>query len=292
VIATSRAWLLALIALLCLPPVLTGCVHDGIGLDPLTAPAERQDDAAPEIAVPPPIDHPLPLRAPWWGPKGVPTLQGGWGVRSAPRVPVSAEEITHGPTDRPQLSLIINAGAGYTVAEEMLDVLAARGVRTTFFLLGWWAERNSELVRRIDAEGHEIASHGHSVFDLTRVSDAEVEADLERADAAISAITGHTTRPLWSPSAGYRDARVRAIAARLGYRPILWSQDSGDWREDATADGVLSRALAGAEPGAIIVLHLDSPRSRTATAAVLGELIDAVRARGLEPVTITELVGE
>jgi peptidoglycan/xylan/chitin deacetylase (PgdA/CDA1 family) len=208
------------------------------------------------------------------------------------RVRVSAEEVLRGPSDRPYLSLVINAGAGYANAEEILDVLAARGVRTTFFLLGWWAERNPDLVRRIAAEGHEIASHGHSVFDLTRVSDAEVAADLERADAAISAITGRTTRPLWSPSAGYRDARVRAIAARLGYRPILWSQDSGDWRADATAEGVLRRALAGVENGAIIVLHLDSPRSRTATAVILGELIDTIRARSLEPVTITELIGE
>jgi peptidoglycan/xylan/chitin deacetylase (PgdA/CDA1 family) len=101
-----------------------------------------------------------------------------------------------------------------------------------------------------------------------------------------------TTRPLWSPSAGYRDARVRAIAARLGYRPILWTQDSGDWRETATAEGVFRQSMAGAVNGAIIVLHLDSPRSRSATAAIFGRLIDALRAEGLEPVTISELVGE
>jgi peptidoglycan/xylan/chitin deacetylase (PgdA/CDA1 family) len=208
------------------------------------------------------------------------------------RVPVSASEIVRGPADVPKLSLVVNAGAGYESAPEMLDVLAAKQVKTTFFLLGWWAERNPDLVRRMQAEGHEIASHGHSVFDLTAVSDAEVAADLERADAAISAITGQTTRPLWSPSAGYRDARVRGIAARLGYRPILWSQDSGDWQTTATAQGVLQRALAGVENGAIIVLHMDSPRTRTTTAVILGDLIDAIRARGIEPVTITELVGE
>jgi peptidoglycan/xylan/chitin deacetylase (PgdA/CDA1 family) len=207
-------------------------------------------------------------------------------------VPVSTDEIVRGPADQPRVSLIINAGSGDPPAEELLDVLSAKGVKTTFFLLGLWAERNPELVRRIAEEGHEIASHGHSVFDLTLVPDGEVAADLERADAALSAITGRSTRPLWSPSAGYRNARVRAVAARLGYRPILWSQDSADWRVDATADLVLRRALAGLEPGAIIVFHLDSPQSRAATAAVLGQVIDAARERGLEPVTISELVGE
>jgi peptidoglycan/xylan/chitin deacetylase (PgdA/CDA1 family) len=210
----------------------------------------------------------------------------------AKRVAVSPDEIVRGPADQPRVSLVINAGAGYPPAEDLLAILASRGVRTTFFLMGWWAERNPDLVRRIHAEGHEIASHGYREFDLTRVSDAAVVADLERAEAVISSITGQTTKPLWSPSAGYRDARVRRIAAGLGYRPILWTQDSGDWRETASPQGVLERALAGAVNGAIIVLHLDSPRSRTATAAILGQLIDMLRQRGLEPVTITELVGE
>jgi peptidoglycan/xylan/chitin deacetylase (PgdA/CDA1 family) len=208
------------------------------------------------------------------------------------QVAVSADEVLRGPVDRPFVSLVINAGSGYPPAEELLDILAARGVKTTFFLMGWWAEKNPELVRRIHAEGHEIASHGYREYDLTLVSDAAVTADLERAESVLSGITGITTRPLWSPSAGYRDARVRGIAARLGYRPILWTQDSGDWREDATANGVLRQALAGAVPGAIIVMHLDSPQSRAATATIMGTLIDTLRVRGLEPVTITELIGE
>lgn len=211
---------------------------------------------------------------------------------SGKRVVVSATEVLRGPADRPYVSLVINAGSGYPPAAEELDVLASRGVKTTFFLMGHFAEKEPELVRRIYDEGHEIASHGYKVFDLTLVSDAAIIADLEYADAIISGITGVTTRPLWSPSAGYRNARVNAVAAGLGYRPIIWTADSGDWRETATAEGVLRQALAGAVNGAIIVLHMDSPRSRTATAVILGELIDTLRARGLEPVTITELIGE
>ena len=171
----------------------------------------------------------------------------------------------------------------------MLDVLAAKGVRTTFFLMGWWAERNPELVRRIGAE-HEVASHGHQVFDLTIVSDSEWVADLERAEAVIGGLIGRTTRPLWSPSAGYRDARVRSLAASLGYRPIYWTVDSGDWRVDATPELVQRRVLEGAENGAIIVLHFESPRTRTSTAVVLPTLIDQLRAGGYRLVTISELV--
>ena len=137
-----------------------------------------------------------------------------------PTVPVSADEVSHGDPASPRIALAINVGAGYTPAVSMLDTLRDRDLRTTFFVMGWWAERNPDILARIAADGHEIASHGHSVFDLTRVSDAAVVEDLEAADSAIAAVTGHTTRPLWSASAGYRDARVLRLAASLGYRPI------------------------------------------------------------------------
>ena len=208
------------------------------------------------------------------------------------RVPVSPEEIVRGPANRPYVSLIINAGAGYEPAPEILDVLASRGVITSFFLMGWWAERNPELLLKIANGGHEIASHGHSIFDVTQASDAAIANDLESADAVISGITGYTTRPLWSASAGYRNARVHNIAARLGYRPIFWTYDSGDWTPTATAQSVYRAAMRGAEPGAIIVFHFESSTTRTSTAVALGDIIDGMRAQGLEPVTITELVGE
>jgi peptidoglycan/xylan/chitin deacetylase (PgdA/CDA1 family) len=206
------------------------------------------------------------------------------------RVAVSAEEVVRGDPGRPWISLVFNAGSGYRTATRIADVLKEKSVRTTFFPLGWWVEKEGEFVRRIAADGHEVASHGHRVFDLTAVSDAEVIADLTRAEEVISAVTGRTTKPLWSPSAGYRDARVRRLAASLGYRPIFWTVDSGDWREDATAAGVRRRVLDGAVNGAIIVMHTDSPRSADTVAPMLGDLIDELRGRGLRLVTVTELV--
>jgi peptidoglycan/xylan/chitin deacetylase (PgdA/CDA1 family) len=208
----------------------------------------------------------------------------------APRVPVSAEEVARGDPSSPRIALVVNVGAGHTPAVAMLDTLRERGLRTTFFVMGWWAERNPQILAQIAAEGHEIASHGHSVFDLTRVSDAAVVADLESADAVIAAVTGRSSRPLWSASAGYRDARVLRLAASLGYRPIYLTVDSLDWRENATADGIYQRVMSQTVNGAIVVLHFDSPTTTTSTAAVLGRLIDDLRAQGFVPGTITQLL--
>jgi peptidoglycan/xylan/chitin deacetylase (PgdA/CDA1 family) len=205
-------------------------------------------------------------------------------------VPVSEEEVVRGDPTRPNIALVINVGAGYEPALGMLDTMADKQYRATFFVMGWWAEKHPEILRRISDEGHEIASHGHRVFELTKVSDAEVRADLEAADAAISAVTGRTTRPLWSASASDRDPRVNRIAASLGYRPIFWTYATSDWRPTATADGIYGEVMERAVNGAIIVLHFDSPTTVRSTAVALPRLIDDLRAAGFRLVTITELL--
>ncbi len=207
-----------------------------------------------------------------------------------PSVPVSDAIVLRGDPNLPNVALVFNVGAGYEPGVAILDALAEHQQRATFFVMGWWAERHPDLLRQIADGDHEIASHGHSILDLTQATDAQVRQDLERADTAISAVTGRSTRPLWSPSAGYQDARVRALAASLGYRPILWTIDTADWTADATPESVFSHIVNGAKNGAIIVLHFDSPPTRDSTAQVLPAAIDALRADGYRLVTITELL--
>jgi peptidoglycan-N-acetylglucosamine deacetylase len=205
-------------------------------------------------------------------------------------VPVSDREILRGDPDSPAIALVFNVGAGFTPSTTLLDTLAEKDYRATFFVMGWWAERHPDVLARIANGGHEIASHGHSIFDLTLASEAAIRADLQAADDAISAVTGASTRPLWSPSAGYRDARVRAIAASMGFRPILWTIDSGDWTYEATSESVYSKVMNGVVNGAIVVMHFDSPTTDASTAQVLPNLVDHLREAGFRLVTITELL--
>ena len=207
-----------------------------------------------------------------------------------PSVPVSEDEVLHGDPNVANMALVFNVGAGYEPATGILDTLAERQLHATFFVMGWWADRHPDVLRQIADGGHEIASHGHSIFDLTQASDDQVRADLESADLSISAVIGKTTRPLWSPSAGYRNARVRGIAASLGYRPILWTVDSGDWTLEATVESVYSHVVNSAANGTIVVLHFDSPKTRETTAEVLPAVIDTLRGAGYRLMTITELL--
>ncbi|MBI2756971.1 MAG: polysaccharide deacetylase family protein [Chloroflexi bacterium] len=205
-------------------------------------------------------------------------------------VEVSAAEVLRGDPTRPRVALVFNVGAGFEPGLSILDTLAEKNFRATFFVMGWWADKNPEVLKAVADGGHEIASHGHSVFDLTTVSSAAVAADLEAGDASISAVTGRSTRPLWSPSAGYRDLRVRQVAASLGYRPILWTLDSLDWTYEATSNAVYERVVSRTDNGFIVVQHFDSPTTPRSTAVALPRIIDDLRATGYELTTITDLL--
>jgi peptidoglycan/xylan/chitin deacetylase (PgdA/CDA1 family) len=244
---------------------------------PLVAPARAFAQATP---APRPVFQPV-------APADAPTAPTAGAVRT---VEVSADEVERGDPSKPNVTLAINVGAGSEPGLSMLDTLRDKGLRTTFFVLGWWADRQPDILRRIATDGHEVASHGHSVYDLTTVSDAEVRADLERADASIGAVTGKTTRPLWSASAGARDARVRQIAASIGYRPIYLTVDSLAWTQDATAESVYQRIMERTVNGAIVVCHFDSPTTVRSTAVALPRIIDDLRGAGFNLMTITDLL--
>ena len=64
--------------------------------------------------------------------------------------------------------------------ERLLALFEKHKTRATFFVLGWVAERLPELIRKIEAQGHEIASHGYNHLLLTEITPQEFEADLAK----------------------------------------------------------------------------------------------------------------
>ena len=96
----------------------------------------------------------------------------------------------------------------------VLDLFAGAGVRATFFTLGWVAERHPELVRRIVAEGHELASHGWQHVRVIHQSPEEFRADVIRTKALLEDLGGVPVR-------GYRAASYSIGARNLWALEIL-----------------------------------------------------------------------
>jgi polysaccharide deacetylase family protein (PEP-CTERM system associated) len=101
-------------------------------------------------------------------------------------------------------------------AHALLDILADADVRSTMFVLGWVAERYPAIVRRIVADGHEVASHTHLHRNLNQLSRDEVVRELAQAKDALEQVTGVPVRGVRAPNFSVSD-EVLDVLAEAGY---------------------------------------------------------------------------
>ncbi len=221
-------------------------------------------------------------------------------VASVPRPPQPAGpvEVSRGSLERRELALTFDCGGHAGPTQQILDVLREADVSATFFMIGDWVRAYPDLARQIAAR-HEIAHHSDRHPDYPSLTDEQIVADLEAGERAFIEVTGRTTRPLWRAPSGARDDRVLAAAARAGWTVhVFWTQernvrgelvtgDSGDWRP-FTPEQVLASIERAADlgNGVITVSHCDSEQTRV----VLRPAIEAIRARGMRIVTVSDLL--
>lgn len=196
---------------------------------------------------------------------------------------VPAVEVARGATGRREVALTFDAGSDYRPTKKILDTLAAAGVKCTFFLTGEWAEKNPRTAKKIAEAGHEIGNHSWDHPAFTSLGTSDIQEQLDRAEEAIVATTGRSSRPYFRPPLGARDERVRKVVADDGYMTIYWTLDSWDSvRKGITAQQIRDRVLGKIQPGSIVLMHCGSQ----ASADALPEILEGLKARNLTPVTI------
>ena len=114
----------------------------------------------------------------------------------------------------------------------VLEELARRGVRATFFLVGQQVERRPALAAEIAAAGHEVAIHGYRHRLLLRRSPRELAADFDRAAALIGEASG-VASGVYRPPYGIFSLAGLELARRR-WQPLLWSRWGRDWERRAT----------------------------------------------------------
>ena len=168
----------------------------------------------------------------------------------------------------------------------VLEILAAREVRATFFLVGEQVRRDPALALAIADAGHEIALHCDRHRNLLRLTPWQVGEDLARALDAIESATGRTPR-LYRPPYGVLNAAALLIARERGYRTMLWSHWGRDWEAKATAESITSLVTHGTGEGSVLLLHdaddYSAPGSWRRTARALPRVLAGMAERGLAP---------
>ena len=185
-----------------------------------------------------------------------------------------------------EVALTFDDGPGpYT--PEVLSVLERYHVKATFFAIGRMLEYFSASTVREIEDGDAIGDHTETHPMLARMSAHEQHEELFEQIARIELLGGK--RPvLFRPPYGSFNATTLAQLRQLHLLMVLWSVDTGDYQQPGV-EAIVQRALAGAQPGAIILMH-DGGGTRSETIAALPAIIKGLRERGLKPVTVPQLM--
>lgn len=177
---------------------------------------------------------------------------------------------------------------GYTA--KILDVLKEEKVPATFFVTGHYLKSEADLVKRMAKEGHTIGNHTWSHPDLTKVSDEQLEAELEKVRAMTEKITGEKQMMYLRPPRGIFSERTLKLAKDLGYFHIFWSLAFVDWHVDRQRGWKFAydNIMRQIHPGAILLLHTVSKDNADA----LQKAIRDLKAKGYEFKTLDDLMLE
>jgi len=167
----------------------------------------------------------------------------------------------------------------------VLDLLKARGVHATFFVVGQLARRHPGILRRMVAEGNVVGNHSWNHPEFFGKKAKMIRGQLVHTDAAIHRAIGHDP-VLMRPPFGEVTSKVRMTSRSLGEAVVIWDVDPRDWK-DRKASTVAHRVVTKARGGSIILTH-DSLKT---TRAAYVDIIDGLRARGFTLVTVPELFG-
>lgn len=180
-------------------------------------------------------------------------------------------------SDKDRIILTFDQGYenGYTAP--ILDVLKEKNVKAIFFLTGDYAKKEDKLVQRMIDEGHVLGNHGMTHASMPELSADELKEEIMSLHNFVLEKYGYEMQYLRPPCGEFSEQSL-AQTSKLGYKTLMWSFAYVDWKTDAQPDPVqaLEKMTESAHAGGIYLLHSVS----STNAAVLGEAIDDLRARG------------
>ena len=184
---------------------------------------------------------------------------------------------------KPMIALTFDDGPRASVTNRILDSLSQYGGRATFFMVGTNVPHNGDVIRRMVAQGCEVANHTNDHKYISKLSSDGIVSQVSAVNQKVAAVCG-VSPVVMRPPGGYVDAHSLSVLGSMGMPAIMWSIDTRDWQH-RNAQRTINNVLSQVKDGDIILMH--DIYDATADAAVV--LIPELTARGYQLVTVSEL---
>lgn len=182
------------------------------------------------------------------------------------------------------VSLMINVYWGTEYVEQMLKILKKYDAKTTFFVGGSWVKDNQELLKTMYKSGHEIASHGTNHKEHGKISYENNLTEIQTCHEIVKHVLGIDMN-LFAPPGGSYSKNTTKAADFLGYKTIMWTRDTIDWRDKNTSL-IYNRATTNLCGGDLILMH---PTANTVEA--FSNIIEQCKRQGFQLVTVSKNLG-
>ncbi len=189
--------------------------------------------------------------------------------------------IYNGNRNNKKISLMFNVYEGAGIVNSIIKVLEEYDAKATFFVGGCWADDNEETLQKIVKSGNEIANHGYFHKDHKKLSLEKNKEEILSTERVIQGLCGVKTNLFAPPSGSFSDNTLKA-SDQLGYKTIMWSKDTIDWR-DKDVDKIFNRATKNATNGDLILMH---PKAHTLLA--LPRILEYYKSVGFSVVTVSD----
>lgn len=197
----------------------------------------------------------------------------------------SPQPIFKGNAGEKKVAFACNVFWGEDYLPDMLNSFNNNNIKITFFIGGSWANRFPELVRELSSQGHELGNHSYSHPHPNSISKEKNKEEILRTETLINTLTNKKTN-LYAPPYGEYNETVLSAANELGYKTIMWSIDTIDWRRPST-EIIINRVIKKIHGGAIILIH---PTESTAKALPI--IIEELTLLGYTISPVSEIINQ
>ena len=177
-----------------------------------------------------------------------------------------------GSNDTKNIYLTFDCGYENGYTSKILDVLKDKEVNATFFVTGHYVDSASDLVLRMNREGHVVANHSNLHKDITKISNEEIKIEVLDLEKKYINLTGSAITKFFRPPAGTFDKRSLDMVASLGYTSLFWSVSYKDWNHQNSVDYAVKEVCDNIHNGAIILLHAVSDANSKALPLIIDRL--------------------
>jgi polysaccharide deacetylase family sporulation protein PdaB len=190
-------------------------------------------------------------------------MLGASGVR---RLPIYSVE-----TQEKQIALTFDAAWTADDTDTLIEILAKYSVPATFFVVGDWADRYPDAVKKFSDAGHDIMNHSNTHPHITDMDKEKFLEDVRACNEKIAAITGKQPVLYRGPYGEYNNTTVAAIEEE-GMYYLQWDCDSRDWKPDFTVEKIVASATKNVQNGSILLMHNGAANTPQALPLIIEKL--------------------